>query len=303
MLIREDTASGLVREALALFAAAPDGGHDYDQTRPRGLPVRERRNVVYVLEDPTRCAAWLPERRLNYPFMVAEWAWMFCGRHDVGSIAYYNQAIKEFSDDGRTFFGAYGPRWRGQIAGVVGNLKKDPDSRQGVVCTWRPEVWPFAEGLERMPRDVPCTLSMQYQLRHDRLHATVVMRSSDAWLGLPYDLFNFSMLQRAVASELGADVGPLVLFVGNAHLYERDLPRVQEVLSQGLDSTRHVQVPAPPDGVRCDRLHAFEERARQGELALLDQDSPWWPLVSMLRYRSHRDPERVAPPLDRLVRP
>ena len=75
-------------------------------------------------------------RRLGYKFMAAEAAWIISGRNDVASISQYSKDISKFSDDGITFYGAYGPRFRDQYDYVLGCLKKDIDSRQALATIW-----------------------------------------------------------------------------------------------------------------------------------------------------------------------
>jgi thymidylate synthase len=72
-------------------------------------------------------------------------------------------------------------------------------------------------------RDIPCTLSLQFMWTEgERLGLRVSMRSNDVWLGLPYDLFQFTALQCAMADALGVEPGPYVHTVGSLHLYARD---------------------------------------------------------------------------------
>lgn len=307
--LRGASASELLRKVLS--ALVEDGG-TWDVNAPRGMPIREFRYAWLRLDDVSRCAAWLPGRKLNYPFMAAEFVWIFCGRDDLEMIGHYNKEIAKFSDDGKHFFGAYGPRWRGQIPAIVENLRRDHDSRQAVVSIWRPESL-RANG-EKMgdhipSKDVPCTLTMQYMLRNEKLEAAVVMRSSDAWLGLPYDIFNFAMLQRAVAAELAKEPGPLTLFIGSSHLYERNLEAARSVVSAELEYHNKygthpaclVQVPAPP-GIDEYPIKGAEAAIRGGFMCAdvpdASRDPCWNSIVSILAYRNHRTTSLLAPPWD-----
>jgi thymidylate synthase len=121
--------------------------------------------------------------------------------------------------NGSIFWGAYGPRAAGDLGLIVELLSRDPDSRQAVVSLYdsdrdlgRPSVV-----------DVPCTVAIQFRLRDGRLAMWVQMRSNDAWLGLPYDLGQFALLQSAVAWALGVPMGTYTHSAGSMHLYARDL--------------------------------------------------------------------------------
>lgn len=209
---------------------------------PRDQGTRELPQYTLAI-DTKRPVLTIPERQLNYRFMAAEAWWILEGRDDVASISVYNSRIAQFSDDGERFFGAYGPEIARQLPYVVQKLMDDPNSRQAGLTIWRAN--PPAT------KDVPCTVSIFFQLRRPPaggsplLNAHVFMRSSDAWLGIPYDVFNFSMLTHYVAGFLNqrlaglAPVKPLAtgdaaqiyeavtpgrlfLTAASAHLYDRD---------------------------------------------------------------------------------
>lgn len=223
-----------------LFYAALDHTISGEVARPRGMECYERRGVTLTLLDPSRNIITHKLRTLNYHFMVAEWLWMLFGLEDVKTIAGYNKQIAQFSDDGEKFFGAYGPRFRRDIVNVVELLRRDLDSRQAILCTWRPEA------LTRATKDVPCTLTWQFFVRRGTLELHVNMRSNDVWLGLPYDLFNFTQIQRHIAALLDVDVGQYVHHVGSLHLYEKNLDQANSVLKNGWLVNDVGATPAPP---------------------------------------------------------
>jgi thymidylate synthase len=68
------------------------------------------------------------------------------------------------------------------------------------------------------------------------------MRSNDAYLGLPHDIFAFTMLQEMIARSLGVDVGFYQHIVGHLHLYDEDIKSAQAYLSEGFQSI----LPMPP---------------------------------------------------------
>jgi len=187
---------------------------DGQEVAPRGQTCFEVRGASLVLMDPTKNILRAPARKLSYHFLIAEWLWILNGLDDVETIAAYNKRITNYSDDGKTFFGAYGPRFLRDLRHVVALLKRDPDSRQAVINIWRPE------GLWQTTKDVPCTLTWQFFVRSGKLEMIASMRSNDVWLGMPYDIFNFTQIQRYLASALGVGVGPYQHNVGSLHLYE-----------------------------------------------------------------------------------
>src|SRR4051812_11542025 len=116
--LTQDNANDLWLEALEMVV-------DGQEVKPRGITCFENRGVQLVLLDPTRNVISIPERKLSYHFMVAEWLWMAGGLKDVDTIAAYNKNIAKFSDDGKEFFGAYGPRIVRDGAAVLRLLRKD----------------------------------------------------------------------------------------------------------------------------------------------------------------------------------
>lgn len=167
-------------------------------------------------------------RALGYRFMFAEAAWMMSGMNTVKHIAPYSNRISDFSDDGVFYKGAYGPKIVDQLPYVVESLADDHDTRQAVINIWRENP--------RRSKDVPCTLSLQFLRRGHRLHTVASMRSSDAWLGLPYDCFNFTMITCGVIALLRQktldilDLGYLTVNAGSGHLYEVNRKAAEECL-------------------------------------------------------------------------
>jgi thymidylate synthase len=251
------------------------------KSSPRGMPITETLAAQVILDDPARCLVTLPERLLNYRFAIAEWLWIASGDNRVESIAPYCNEIKKYSDNGETFFGAYGPRWRPQVERVIELLKSDPDSRQAVVETWRDNSqwlsWVESnaeEGRQRwlaVTKDVPCTLTTQYLIRDEQLVTLVNMRSWDAWLGLPYDVFNFSMLGSMVAAELDIAQGPLCVTAGSLHLYDRDREKVDSLITKcsmyGASSLVSEPVPPADRLIIGSEMYAREGAARSGSVS------------------------------------
>jgi thymidylate synthase len=189
---------------------------------PRGIQVRELTGVQLTLANPYANILLSSIRKPAYRFMVAEWLWIWFGRQDVATIAQYNSKIAQFSDDGKKFYGAYGPRIKRQWANVIAQLRKDPDTRQAVISIF--------DGLAKT-KDVPCTMTVQFLLRDGKLKTIVNMRSSDVWLGLPYDIFNFTMLANIAASELGVRLGTFQMNLGSSHLYATNFDAADEIIA------------------------------------------------------------------------
>lgn len=244
---------------------------------PRGMKVYEvvgYQNRISMHNPIIMCA----DRKLGYRFMAAEAWWILSGRDDVASIAPYAKHISDFSDNGTVFFGAYGPKIRHQLQYVVDNLELDPDSRQAVINIWR----------ENPPKskDIPCTLSLQFLIRKKRLHCVATMRSSDIWLGHPYDIFNFSatafyimllLNQRFEAQGVEPiELGDLILNAGSKHLYHRNFDEVEMILRNYTPINNKTIEPAFVES-RYDRPQDFLDHLKvcaddpKGALSIFDK--------------------------------
>ena len=197
---------------------------------PRDLETYEILNHRTIV-DMTHPIVTYDERQKDnnmHQFMPAEAAFILTGRNTVGMISKYSKLITQFSDDGYFFNGAYGPRIIQQFTYVVDELEKDHDTRQAVATIWEPNPRPS--------KDIPCTLSAQFMIRDNKLHCFDTMRSSDVWLGWPFDVFNFSMVSAFVSllfklrTGHALPLGNLYLTAASQHLYEKDYDKAIRVL-------------------------------------------------------------------------
>lgn len=243
-------------------------------THPRGLYSQELLNVTLSVSDGYANVLVNTGRDLNYRFMVAEWLWIALGRSDLESVAYYNSELRKFSDDGQTLAGAYGPRIAKQIVWAMNKLKEDIDTRQSVIQIFSPTPAPS--------KDIPCTLSFQFFYRGGKLHLTANMRSSDAWLGLPYDFFTFSMLLNGLCAELCYPVGSVTMNLASSHLYDTDSMRAKGCSNWQSYTLRSPMLPTWP----VSDLHDTLDHAR-----MLDNTySPPWNLYA----KAMHQPSKVA---------
>jgi len=206
--------------------------------------LRESRNgpvlqspspVATVYKHPEERVIFWPERDANPFFHLYESLWMLAGRDDVESVARYSSHIREYSDDGKTFHGAYGRRWRSwgwgqnrdQIAMAVDQLRADHDDRRVVLGMWNPAV-----DLGRRGKDLPCNLTITLQINEqDSLDMVVFCRSNDiVWGAYGANAVHFSMLQEFVARCVGVSVGTYTQVSVNWHAYlNRPFEKVKDL--------------------------------------------------------------------------
>lgn len=112
-----------------------------------------------------------------------------------------------------------------QIAGLVQDLKTDPHSRRHLVTAYNP-------GEVRMGCLPPCHVMFQCYVSEGRLDLRVDMRSVDLFLGLPFDVASYAMLQRLLAQQCDFEPGFLTFQLGDTHIYMNHIEAVHTVLAR-----------------------------------------------------------------------
>ena len=269
--------------------------HQITASRPG--TARELIGVLLKLERP-RTRLSRSETRGRAFSCLGEFLWYLSGDNQLDFIRYYIKDYEKESDDRKTVYGGYGPRifrQRGhnQLENVIALLSKQPTSRRAVIQLFDAED---IAGKERQS-DIPCTCTLQFMLRKDKLHLIASMRSNDAFKGLPHDVFAFTMLQEVVARTLGVDVGPYRQFVGNLHLYDYNEVAAQQYIDEGFQAT--VEMPAMPERDPWPSIRAVlaaEARIRARET--LDANACgvgdyWADLIRLLQIFSAKDPKTI----------
>lgn len=189
------------------------------------------------------------QKRLTLPATVARFVWMMAASDRLQDISFYEEKVKFFSDDGVSIPGSnYGQRMLqprpgvNQLTSVIQTLKKDPSTRRASISIYHPE------DAGRESKDIPCTFGLFYNIRNNQLHATTVMRSNNAFVLLPYNLFEFSLLAEIIATEVGVTLGSLTHFAVSMHIYESNYQQAESVVTEyktnGFNS--NIQMPVMP---------------------------------------------------------
>ena len=256
---------------------------------PRRGKATESIAVLLQITNP-RARLSLTETKARFSSCLGELLWYLAKSKDLQFITYYLSRYQKESEDGRTVYGGYGPRlfhMRGtdQIKNVLDLLKHKRDSRRAVIQLFD------AADIATEHNDVPCTCTMQFMIRRHRLHMLTHMRSNDAFIGLPHDVFAFTMLQEIMARTLGVELGIYNHAVGSLHLYERDRPGARKYLNEGWQSTKPMPpMPAMNPWSSIGRVVKAERAIRRGrniEIGDLRLPPYWADLVRLLRIFAH----------------
>lgn len=173
-----------------------------------------------------------------------------------------------------------------QIKQVINKLQKKPSTRQAVIQLFD------ASDIANQYKDTPCTLSLQFLIRNNRLDMYTMMRSNDAFRGVPHDIFVFTMLQEMIARRVGVEMGMYTHFVTSMHLYLDDFPKAKQFQSEGFMPSDPVMQAMPIENFDASilKLLSLERKIRLGEICEQNDISslhPYWQdLVHILKIYS-----------------
>ncbi len=197
-----------------------------EEVAPRGMQTLEVAPLGFELTDPRQSLVLQKARRLNYAYAIVERLSLVSGQADPDMLCFYIDKLRDYvNPETRCFDGAYGPRVRPQLDYVYEELQRDPASRRAVISV-------YSAADQRESLDVPCTLALHFLIRHGKLDLMVNMRSSDLYLGLPYDVSQFAFLQQLVAGWLNLDAGRYIQWAHSAHIYGVQVSKAWEVVSE-----------------------------------------------------------------------
>jgi thymidylate synthase len=82
----------------------------------------------------------------------------------------------------------------------------------------------------------PCHISYQFYVENGRLSCMMLQRSTDVFLGLPFNIASLALLVYFVANIVGLQPGMIHICIGDAHIYEKNLEPIRVQLERsGMD--------------------------------------------------------------------
>lgn len=185
-----------------------------------GQCVRHNGPLITQYDKPLERVLFDTVRDCNPFFHLMESLWMLAGREDVKFLTKFNKNMGNFTDDGETYHGAYGYRWRktfgvDQLDLIVAELKARPNSRRAML-----QIWSAEKDLNKESLDIPCNDLVQFEINKGRLNMSVFNRSNDMiWGAYGANVVQFSMLQEYMAARVGVEVGKYWQISTNFHVY------------------------------------------------------------------------------------
>lgn len=196
--------------ATSLFAA-PDFKHDLSD----GFPL-------------------LTTKRVHFHSVLHELIWLMSGVTNIAYLKANNVTIwDEWADESGNLGPVYGAQWRDfgaiegkpgtgvdQLANLVEGLRRDPYGRRHLVTAWNPVDVPDM----KLP---PCHYVFQCYVRRDgTLDLKMNKRSTDAFLGLPFNIAGYALLLTVLANVLRLKPGRLTVSFGDLHIYRNHYQQV-----------------------------------------------------------------------------
>lgn len=189
-------------------------GHDFDsvyarlaielsnhgnEVNARGLATTELTNYQFEIRNPRARILTNAVRNMDMKYCIGELCFYLAGSYSLDYISHYSKFWLKLSDDNATVNSAYGYRLftkrnvfdKTQFNNLIHTLFNDPSSRKAVLSI-------YAADDAHESKDNPCTMFLQFMIRENKLECYTFMRSNDIWLGTPYDVAFFTLVQEIV---------------------------------------------------------------------------------------------------------
>jgi thymidylate synthase len=173
-------------------------------------------------------------KKLHLRSIVHELIWFLQGDTNIAYLKENGVGIwDEWADEKGDLGPVYGRQWRAwptadgkvvdQIAWVVDEIKRNPDSRRLIVSAWN------VGELPKMAL-MPCHTMFQFYVANGKLSCQLYQRSGDIFLGIPFNIASYALLTHMIAQVTGLDVGDFVHTLGDAHLYSNHMEQADKQL-------------------------------------------------------------------------
>lgn len=175
-------------------------------------------------------------KKLHLRSIVHELIWFLRGETNTRYLTENKVTIwDEWADENGELGPVYGKQWRSwtcpdgrtvdQLAWVVDEIRRNPDSRRLIVSAWN------VADLPRMALQ-PCHTMFQFYVADGKLSCQLYQRSGDIFLGVPFNIASYALLTHMVAQVSGLAPGDFVHTLGDAHLYSNHFEQAREQLAR-----------------------------------------------------------------------
>ena len=217
----------------------------------------------------------LTTKKLHLKSIINELIWFLSGDTNTrwlkeNGVSIWDEWATEEGDLG-PLYGAQWTAWPtkdggsiNQIDYVVDCLRNKPDSRRILFHGWNVEYLPdegvspqenVRAGRMALP---PCHLLYQFYVAEGTLSAQLLIRSSDSFLGLPYNTVSLAVLTMMLAQQCDLEPGEIIICTGDSHIYSNHLEQVQEQLGREPRPLPRLNILRRPDSIYDYRFEDFE---------------------------------------------
>ena len=178
----------------------------------------------------------LTTKKVHLKSIIHELLWFLSGDTNIKYLKDNGVTIwDEWADEHGDLGPVYGHQWRSwptpngnhidQITKVIQDIKENPNSRRLIVSAWN------VGDIEKMAL-APCHTFFQFYVADGKLSCQLYQRSADFFLGVPFNIASYALLNMMVAQVCGLQVGDFVHTFGDCHLYINHLDQTNEQLSR-----------------------------------------------------------------------
>lgn len=178
----------------------------------------------------------LTTKKLHLKSIIHELLWFLQGSTNITYLKENGVSIwDEWADDEGNLGPVYGAQWRSwqtadgstidQIEQVIGQIKSNPDSRRLIVSAWN------VGEIDKMAL-APCHTFFQFYVAEGKLSCQLYQRSADIFLGVPFNIASYALLNLMIAQVVGLRLGEFVHTLGDAHLYLNHLQQADQQLER-----------------------------------------------------------------------
>ncbi|CAI2552817.1 Thymidylate synthase [Apilactobacillus kunkeei] len=201
----------------------------------RGFEQKEILANLEIISHPSERIILLHNRGNNIFALIAETIWVLAGHNDMEYLQRYLPRAVDFSDDGKIWRAAYGPRlrnWHGvdQFKSVISRIKEDKNTKRAVMSIFDPEI-DYVDSL-----DIPCNNWLHFMNRDNKLNLDVAVRANDAIWGFGgINTFEWSVLLQCMSYWTNDKVGHMNWYTGTIHLYSRHYKKAGNILKNNIN--------------------------------------------------------------------
>lgn len=195
-------------------------------------------------------------KRVHLKSIIHELLWFLSGDTNVRYLQENGVTIwDEWADSQGDLGPVYGRQWRNfggvdQISELVRQIHDTPDSRRLIVSAWNPPDVPQMA----LP---PCHTLWQVRVLQGKLHLQLYQRSADMFLGVPFNIASYALLQMMLAKVTGLRPGTFVHTLGDAHIYSNHMEQVQTQLERAPRPLPQMEILRQPETIFDFRYEDF----------------------------------------------